>query len=253
MFSCFFLDPGHFANNWMYYTLLTELPTYYNDIFNLDVKAPGSGLYYVLPFILLAIGCPVAGKMYDVLMKRGYLSVSNARKVAMFTGLVGSGAVLVLQASFRFNETATVVLMTVAVAIFANTSASYGSKFLSSHLPFVVFLFPISNTPCCTSFTGPNFFELSPAGCAGMFYAISNTFATLPGIISPLVCAALLPDDKSDMALVYSGWSAVFYINCGISFAGTLWYWIFASSKLVPTLCHFPSVIFPLFYFPLRL
>ena len=54
----------HFACNWIYYTLMTWLPTYYKDLFNLDVKT--SGFLYCLPYVCLAVTTNVLGILYYI-------------------------------------------------------------------------------------------------------------------------------------------------------------------------------------------
>lgn len=72
-----------------------------------------------------------------------------------------------------------------------------------------------------------NHLDLSPKS-AGVLMGISNTFATIPGIVSPIL-TGYITSNKSD-----DEWRVVFYIAAGIYLIGCVIYWIWASGELQP-------------------
>lgn len=51
---------------------------------------------------------------------------------------------------------------------------------------------------------------------SGVLFGITNTFATIPGMIAPIVAGALTPNDTSEE------WRNVFYVCAAFCILGTL-------------------------------
>lgn len=57
---------------------------------------------------------------------------------------------------------------------------------------------------------------------------ISNTFATIPGIVSPTLTGYLVQNQTAEE------WRLVFYISAGIYLVGCVVYWFWASGEVQP-------------------
>ncbi|KAL6785920.1 PHT4D [Auxenochlorella protothecoides x Auxenochlorella symbiontica] len=76
----------HFCHNWGTFILLTWMPSYYNQVLGLDLRA--SGFFSVLPWITMAISANIGGWLADTLIARG-VSVTTVRKVMQTIGFLG--------------------------------------------------------------------------------------------------------------------------------------------------------------------
>ncbi|XP_018578564.1 sialin-like, partial [Anoplophora glabripennis] len=73
-----------------------------------------------------------------------------------------------------------------------------------------------------------NHLDIAPKH-ASVLLGLSNTFATLPGIISPILTGYIVTDEKSA-----DDWRIVFYISAGIYLVGAVIYGLFASGEIQP-------------------
>lgn len=55
---------------------------------------------------------------------------------------------------------------------------------------------------------------------------IGNTFATIPGIVSPMLTGYLVTNQTAEE------WKAVFFISAGVYLIGCVIYWFWASGEL---------------------
>lgn len=55
---------------------------------------------------------------------------------------------------------------------------------------------------------------------------IGNTFATIPGIVSPMLTGYLVVNQTSEE------WKTVFFISAGVYLVGCVIYWLWASGEL---------------------
>ncbi|TKY47126.1 Sodium-dependent phosphate transport protein 1 [Spatholobus suberectus] len=68
---------SHFCHNWGTFILLTWMPTYYNQVLKFNLTE--SGLFCVLPWLIMALSANVGGWIADTLVSKG-LSVTRVRK-----------------------------------------------------------------------------------------------------------------------------------------------------------------------------
>ncbi|KAL7670360.1 hypothetical protein ACOME3_005296 [Neoechinorhynchus agilis] len=82
---CLALFACHTFANWGFYTLLVEVPTYFNDVFDTPVRE--NGLLSSLPYIVIWITTTVSSFVADYLLKRNIIrSRTLIRKVAVAVG-----------------------------------------------------------------------------------------------------------------------------------------------------------------------
>ncbi|EEB16556.1 sialin, putative [Pediculus humanus corporis] len=184
---------AHFSENWGFYTLLTELPTFMKDVFGYDLHK--SGLLIALPYLAMGIFVVLGGYLADRLRSRGMLSTSRVRKLFNCTGFVLQ-TIFLLIAAHSTSPLTLVVCLTAAVGFGGFAWSGFGVNHLDIAPPY-----------------------------ASILMGISNTFATLPGMFSPVVTGHLVQHKTQEE------WQVVFYISSAIYLVGAIFYGIFASGE----------------------
>ncbi|XP_015255340.1 PREDICTED: sialin-like [Cyprinodon variegatus] len=72
------------CSNWSFYTLLTSLPTYMNDILHFDLQS--NGFLSALPYLGSIPASLLSAVAADWLIERKVFSITNVRKIFTFTG-----------------------------------------------------------------------------------------------------------------------------------------------------------------------
>jgi ACS family sodium-dependent inorganic phosphate cotransporter len=183
---------AHFAENWGFYTFLTEMPTFYSEMLNYKIEQVG--FLTSLPYILMAIVLYSSGLISDLLIARK-LSTTLVRKIFCCTGLV-------LQSIFMFMLT-----------LSDNSNVIIGCTIMSIGLggmPWAAF--------------GVNHLDVG-AGYANVLMALSNTVASIPGIISPVLTGHII-ENKTKLE-----WNYVFLLASFIFFLGAIIYFILGSGE----------------------
>ncbi|GLG93799.1 Uncharacterized protein GBIM_01148 [Gryllus bimaculatus] len=120
------------------------------------------GIMAAVPYVLLAASLPGAGHLSDMLVRKKLMSVTQARK-AMLGGTLALQALLMLTVAHAASRG---VVLGCVLAVVA-TGAFPRATLLVNHL------------------------DLSPRH-AGLLMGVTNSLATLPGIISPVVTGFLV-------------------------------------------------------------
>jgi len=181
---------AHFCHNWTLYVLLAWLPSYFKATFHVSIA--NAGLLSAAPWLTSFLTANIAGHWADHLLRSGR-SATFVRKL-MQTIALGGAAVFLLQLPGAASVTTGVVLMCCATGTLAFAMAGFTSN------PFDV---------------APRF--------ADVIWGISNTFATLPGIVGVLVTGWLVDRTGS--------YSAPFYLMAGVALLGAFIYLAFASGE----------------------
>ena len=180
---------SHFCNNWALYVLLSWMPTYVNKALHVDFASVG--FYTMVPNIASLMFLGVAGWTTDALIRSGF-NRTTIRKVMQS---VGFGAVVIALASVGYVQSAigAIAVMTAGNAIGAFAMGGYGSNHL----------------------------DIAPRH-AGTLMGITNTAATIPGIIGVYVSGKILDATGS--------WLLVFQVAAGVVLFGLVFYALFAST-----------------------
>ncbi|XP_078449904.1 sialin [Lampetra fluviatilis] len=186
---------AHFCYNWAFYTLLTCLPMYMNDVLHFNIKK--NGLLSALPYLGCWLAMVLGGQVADHIRMRHLLSVTATRKVFTTLGLLGPGVFLVATGFVGCNYTLAVAFLTL--------SSSMGGLSMSG--------FNI------------NHLDIAPQ-YAGILLGITNTFATIPGFLGPLVVGYLTPEHS------LPEWQTVFNIAASVDAFGALAYLVLGSGEL---------------------
>ena len=181
---------AHFASNWGLYILLAWLPSYFKTTFGVSLAS--AGLLSAAPWLVSFLMANVAGAWADRMLAAGR-SAAFVRKLMQSIAL-GGLAVFLLLLTQASTPAAAVVLMCGATA----TSA------------------------CAMSGFGPNCFDIAPK-YADVIWGISNTFATLPGILGVYITGWLLDRTGSFVA--------PFLLTVAIALFGAAFYLMFGSGR----------------------
>uniref|UniRef100_A0A3P8RQ50 Sialin n=1 Tax=Amphiprion percula TaxID=161767 RepID=A0A3P8RQ50_AMPPE len=166
---------AHFSYNWTFYTLLTLLPTYMNDILGFSIKQNG-----------------LLGQVADYLRESCLYPTILVRKVFSIIGMIGPAAFLVAAGYTGCNY------------ILAVMSAS---GFNINHL------------------------DIAPS-YAGILLGVTNTFATIPGMVGPVIARDLTKHNTIEE------WQTVFYIAAAINLFGALFFNAFGKGTVQPWAVH---------------
>lgn len=77
------LIAAQIGHDWGFFIMVTDLPKYMSDVLQFSIK--DNGIYSALPYLFMWIVSVLTGFLSDWLIVRGYLNITNARKV--FTGV----------------------------------------------------------------------------------------------------------------------------------------------------------------------
>ncbi|BES99717.1 MFS transporter, ACS family, solute carrier family 17 (sodium-dependent inorganic phosphate cotransporter), other [Nesidiocoris tenuis] len=184
---------AHFSENWGFYTLLTELPTYLDDVFGYDFLR--AGLLAALPYLAMAVIVQTSGFLADW-FRTSHLTTMQVRKLFTCLGFLTRATFLVAAANAS-TPTAIVTCLTVAVGF---GGLSYAG-FSVNHL------------------------DIAPQ-YASILMGISNTFATFPGILSPMVTGLIVTTGSKDE------WQTILYIAAAVYVFGATAYALLGSGKI---------------------
>jgi len=187
---------AHFANNWGFYTLVTCLPMYMHDVLQFDMTQ--NGILSALPYIAMWFVMVGSGHLADWLRADHRMQTNTVRK------LLSTASQLIP------------ALFLVAVG------------FLGCNRILIVFAIIISNSSSglAVSGFGTNYLDLAP-NYAGTLMGITNTLATVGGILAPEVVGALIYHESTR-----AQWQKVFYIATAIYGFGAAIFVVFGSGEL---------------------
>ena len=181
---------NHFCHNWSLYVLLAWLPSYFKATFN--VTLTNAGFLSAAPWLVSFVMTNVAGHLADHLINGGH-SPTFVRKLMQGISLSGTATFLLLVQTAG-SPTVGVLLMCGATGTLALSFAGFS----------------------------PNTFDISPR-YADVIWGISNTFATVPGIIGVAATGWLVERTGS--------YNAPFIITAAIAAAGALVFLKFGSGE----------------------
>ncbi|KAJ6642269.1 Vesicular glutamate transporter 1 [Pseudolycoriella hygida] len=190
------ITASHTTDTWGTYTMLTQMPSFLSDALNYDLES--SGLLSAAPYLLMSFCIPLSGAFADILQNKNLLTTTQVRKY-FNCGAFLIQMVCMLMAGFIVHRVWSVVFIVIAVGIGGFALTSYSTNPL----------------------------DIAPA-YASVILGFSNTFATVPGIISPALTGYLVQNQTVDE------WRIVFYIAASVYVFGTTVYWFWCSGEVQP-------------------
>jgi ACS family sodium-dependent inorganic phosphate cotransporter len=181
---------NHFCHNWSLYVLLAWLPSYFKTTFG--VTLTNAGLLSSAPWLTSFAMANVAGSVADRLINGGR-SPTFVRKLMQGSGLTGVAVFLLLMQTAG-SATSGTILMCCATGSLA----------------------------LCIAGFSPNPFDIAPR-YADVIWGISNTFATIPGIVGVAVTGWLVERTGS--------YTAPFVVTASVAVAGALVFLRFGSGR----------------------
>jgi ACS family sodium-dependent inorganic phosphate cotransporter len=174
---------AQFATTWTLYVLISWLPSYFREAQGLSIA--NSGLFSAAPWLAMFVVTNVGATVSDRMISRG-TSLTSTRKLMQCTGLVVSAAFLLFARDVHSPA--------LALALMCGAAGALGLAW---------------------SGYGPNGLDISPPHAAQLM-GMSNTIATIPGIVGVAVTGWLLD--------VTGTYSAAFVLTATVSGVGALIY-----------------------------
>ncbi|XP_046559210.1 sialin-like [Haliotis rubra] len=189
---------AHMCNNWTNYTLITVLPTFMKEVLKFNIRQ--NGVISSLPYVCHSVAAVLAGQLADFVRARTKLGTTKVRKICQNTAFLSVAVFLVATGFVKCeNRMIAVVLLCAAVGCLGISKAGY----MVNHVDIA-----------------PNY--------SGLLFGFTNTIATIPGMIAPLVAGALTPNKTAEE------WRLVLYICAGFLVAGALIFAFLASGEAQP-------------------
>ncbi|XP_065056237.1 vesicular glutamate transporter 2.1-like [Rhopilema esculentum] len=184
---------ANFTTNWGNYILLTSLPTYLKLVLKFDLQK--AGFLAALPYMILTLMIQMGGQLADYLRSSGRMSTTTVRKLFTAIGFMSQGVFLIV-VGYSTNKYMAIFALVMSVGL--GSLAWCG--FIVNHL------------------------DIAPR-YASLIFGISNTFATIGGIVSPLVVGFVTTHETREE------WLIIFIMAAAVYGFGTLVFLIFASGK----------------------
>ncbi|KAJ9450303.1 Sodium-dependent phosphate transport protein 1 [Diplonema papillatum] len=165
---------SHFGGNFGFYMLITWLPAYF---VHLDVPLKDVGAFLVPAYCCSAMSANGFGQLSDALVARGWHTLT-VRKMAQSVALGGSAAALLVCTALPKELASPAAMALIFCFALASHAAHYSGNLVS-------------------------LLQMAPDH-AGEALAISNTFATLAGVVGNLYAGFVLD------TLPQAGWSIIF-------------------------------------------
>ncbi len=172
---------NHTTTTWSLYLMLTWMPSYFRDVQHLAIAK--SGLFSALPWLTAMVTGPLIGQFADRWVARG-ASLTTVRKTMQVTSMLGVAGGMLTASQVADANTALLVLC-VTMAFYSFSS----SGFACNHL------------------------DIAPRYAAPL-YGLTNTFATIPGIVGVAITGWLL-----DVTHTYT---ATFVLAAAVALCGAI-------------------------------
>ncbi|XP_078048351.1 major facilitator superfamily transporter 9 isoform X2 [Augochlora pura] len=184
---------AHFSENWGFYTMLTQLPTFMSDI--LDFKLDKTGYLSALPYLVMTLIVQISGHLADYLRARKMLTTTQVRKLFNCGAFIFQ-TIFMTATGFIFTPAGVVICITIAVGLGGFAWSGFGVNHL----------------------------DIAPRH-ASVLMGIGNTIATLPGVISPIITGYIVQNKSPEE------WRTVFIIAGAVYLLGAVIYGLYASGE----------------------
>eukprot|EP00043_Microstomoeca_roanoka_P000892 m.29807 g.29807 ORF g.29807 m.29807 type:complete len:547 (-) comp10552_c0_seq2:219-1859(-) len=245
---------NHTTQNWGFYTLLTCLPTYFNDVLRFNISS--GGIYSSIPYMALFLVTLAGGQIADFLRVKRQWSTTWVRKLLNSSAYVFGVAFLILAGYTGSTNEPGLGL----------SSSNNGGLSKPDALAITYLTLATGGLGFSQSGFNINHLDISPR-FAGVLMGITNGVATIPGFVAPTVAGAiascaLCDDSKSEYDGQYfegpdkcpptnatqqwldkyqchasdaqHQWRLVFFISAGVFAFGAILYLIIGSGEVQP-------------------
>ncbi|XP_026327407.1 sialin-like isoform X2 [Hyposmocoma kahamanoa] len=184
------------GQSWLFYTQLTELPTYMHNILHFDIIS--NAWYSAMPYLTSWIGGIGISIFADWLLARGNISRLNSMKLWNTVGAFVPAIGLLGIAWVGCDRMTAMLLL--------NITSFFGGAAYSGYQM--------------------NHIDLSPQ-LAGTMYGITNAASNICGFMAPYVIGRIISSDQQTLGQ----WREVFYLAAAIDLGANLFYLFFASTE----------------------
>ncbi|KAJ8923271.1 hypothetical protein NQ315_001828 [Exocentrus adspersus] len=193
----------HCGENWGYWTLLTEIPSYLQKILNFDIAS--NSVLSALPYFFFWILSFAMGPTADYLIEKRYIDRTNSRKI--FTSIAMFVPVITLVSVNFVDGTAKALTIFLLVLSVGSTAGIFSGYYI-------------------------NHIDLAP-NHAGALMGITTMISNICSLLAPLsvdLIIYLTGYQETDKEL----WSVVFYVAAGTYLVTGLFYVYGASAEVQP-------------------
>ncbi|CAH2981081.1 unnamed protein product [Chilo suppressalis] len=189
----------HCGQNWGFWTLLTEIPSYMELVLKVNIKS--NGVLSALPYLMMFILSFVFSIILEHCHNKQLFSLSTSRKISNSIGFYGAAAALIgIVYAPSHSLTASVALLAIAVGV----NAGHITGLVLVHIDMA-----------------PNF--------AGSLMGVTNGLANIVSIVAPLVAAIILKDESDPKF-----WKVVFFLAAAVYVLTNTIFIIFGTSERQP-------------------
>ncbi|KAL7632826.1 UNVERIFIED_CONTAM: hypothetical protein RMT77_016823 [Armadillidium vulgare] len=189
---------GQFGVTWSTLTLLTELPTYFDEIVHLRIK--DNGLLSALPFLGMWIFTIVLSNGLNSMVQKNVISLLTMRRISIIiAGYIPAAGIISLIFIKYDDASALAIFIVIGTALAGSNTSVY-----NSHI------------------------DISPR-FAGTTLGLATTVGCSSGFISPAVTSYITNGNHTKEA-----WNIIFIIYAVISVVSTTIYTIFLTTDIQP-------------------
>lgn len=146
---------AQFSEGWGFFTLQTQLPQFLKDVLDFDIAK--SGFISAIPYLSMSFMLQIAGYLADWVRIKGIWTTGQTRRYFNCLAFIAQ-TICMLLAAFFLHPAASVTFITIGVGLAAFAYSSFSVNYLD---------------------IAPQF--------AGVLMGICNSFATVAGIVSPIL------------------------------------------------------------------
>ncbi|KAK4324080.1 hypothetical protein Pmani_005265 [Petrolisthes manimaculis] len=187
-----------FGYHYTTFNLLTELPSYFNNIQHFQLSS--NGLLSALPFLTQWLTSVSWAALISFFSSRNLISIAVVRKLSTAVGTYGSAIALVSMIWVNCNSTVAMTVLCVAVGCLGTINS--GSLISEQDI-------------------APNF--------AGSLKGLTNTVASATGFLAPAITGAIINDNQT-----LTAWRTVFLLAAALSVICTTQYLFLGTDKVQP-------------------
>ncbi|CAG9863510.1 unnamed protein product [Phyllotreta striolata] len=184
---------AHTCSNWGWYMVLIELPLYMKNVLRFEISE--NAVLSAVPFLCMWLFSMILSKTLDSLQQKRIIDTTMARKIATGCASIVPMSCFICLGYVQCQRALAVFLMTIAVTSIGGMFCG----FLSNHIDIA-----------------PNF--------AGTLIGVTNTVATVPGIVVPVFVGEMTAVDKS-----VRPWRTIFWTTVLLYLVEIFVYMIFGS------------------------
>ncbi|XP_066153286.1 uncharacterized protein [Euwallacea fornicatus] len=183
---------------WGYSMMMTQIPTYLAKVMKFEISS--NGLATAIPYMASLVSGFIYAPLSDYLIRKGYISTLNSRRLFQLIGSYGQLTCLLLLTYVAKTKTAAVLFLSIGNSLYIAVLAGHSI----------------------------NHVDISPRFC-GIIQGICNGCSQIMSIFAPLLVQFSVQQEKEA-----DQWKVVFLVTVVIYFVCATFFAIFASATRQP-------------------